>query len=234
MHLVQACARTAHREVHDHVGLDELVAYGTTGLLEAARRFDPARGATFATFAYYRIRGAIYDGLREMTDIPHGPYRRFMASQRASEYLEHAGQRSMAKQRQEQTPPSTTATVRQLYDTLRSAATAAAMTLAQPRRLAEVSPDELPDHSPNTWPDAIAISPGSSPAAAWLEHKQLVTRLRRAITALPDKERHFVEQCYFHDRSVTEAGKQLGLSKSWSSRLHARAIDRLRELLDDE
>jgi RNA polymerase sigma factor for flagellar operon FliA len=34
------------------------------GLVEAARAYDPSRGVSFATFAYYRVRGAIYDDLR--------------------------------------------------------------------------------------------------------------------------------------------------------------------------
>jgi DNA-directed RNA polymerase specialized sigma subunit len=33
------------------------------GLAEAARQFDPSRGGQFTTYAYYRIRGAILDGL---------------------------------------------------------------------------------------------------------------------------------------------------------------------------
>mgnify|MGYP003349379763 CR=1 FL=1 len=33
-------------------------------VLEAADRFDGRHGATFTTFAYYRVRGAIFDGPR--------------------------------------------------------------------------------------------------------------------------------------------------------------------------
>ena len=48
------------------VDLNDLIAYGDIGLVEAAERYDPRRGVAFATFAHYRIKGAIYDGLREM------------------------------------------------------------------------------------------------------------------------------------------------------------------------
>lgn len=43
---------------------EDLYASGLDGLLDAAERFDPTRGVAFTTFAYYRIRGAILDGLR--------------------------------------------------------------------------------------------------------------------------------------------------------------------------
>ena len=35
------------------------------GLMQAANSYDPSRGISFATFAYYRVRGAIYDDLRK-------------------------------------------------------------------------------------------------------------------------------------------------------------------------
>lgn len=43
--------------------LDDLVSAGTIGLIEAADRYDPRRGVTFATFAYRRIRGAVIEEL---------------------------------------------------------------------------------------------------------------------------------------------------------------------------
>ncbi|MGA2570213.1 MAG: FliA/WhiG family RNA polymerase sigma factor [Terracidiphilus sp.] len=48
-----------------HVELEDLVSAGVVGLLEAARSFDRTKNAQFRTFAKFRIRGAIYDSLRE-------------------------------------------------------------------------------------------------------------------------------------------------------------------------
>jgi RNA polymerase sigma factor for flagellar operon FliA len=63
--------------------------------------------------------------------------------------------------------------------------------------------------------------------------KQLGGRVRQALATLPDKERHFIEKHYFEDKTLTDAGAELGLSKSWASRLHARAIELLRKALED-
>src|SRR5437660_736378 len=52
------------------VDLDNLEAAGTLGLVEAANRFEPDRGVSFKTFAYTRIRGAIYDELRRNSPFP--------------------------------------------------------------------------------------------------------------------------------------------------------------------
>jgi RNA polymerase sigma factor for flagellar operon FliA len=64
--LVKALAWKIHRKLPSHVDVDELVGYGHLGLAEAARSFDESRGLKFSTFAYHRIRGAIFDGLGEM------------------------------------------------------------------------------------------------------------------------------------------------------------------------
>jgi RNA polymerase sigma factor for flagellar operon FliA len=57
---------------------------------------------------------------------------------------------------------------------------------------------------------------------------QMGTLIRQAIAALPDKERQLLEMHYFGGKNLQDAGKALGLSKSWASRLHARAVDLLR------
>ncbi|HEX8112565.1 MAG TPA: sigma factor-like helix-turn-helix DNA-binding protein, partial [Kofleriaceae bacterium] len=59
-------------------------------------------------------------------------------------------------------------------------------------------------------------------------------RLRVAIAQLPDRPRALVTKHYFEGKSLLEAGAELGVSKSWASRLHAQAVDRLRTLMEGE
>ena len=47
-----------------HVEREELARAGALGLVEAARRYDEARGVPFERFAAQRIRGAILDAVR--------------------------------------------------------------------------------------------------------------------------------------------------------------------------
>jgi RNA polymerase sigma factor for flagellar operon FliA len=79
MGVVYALARRMHRTTRAHVDFDDLVSYGAIGLLEAADRFDPSRGVTFCTFAFPRVRGAILDGLRQMSPLPRTLVRRCVA-----------------------------------------------------------------------------------------------------------------------------------------------------------
>ena len=49
--------------------------------------------------------------------------------------------------------------------------------------------------------------------------------MKEAIESLPDKERKLIKMYYFQNKTLEESGEDLGLSKSWTSRLHARALE---------
>ena len=74
--LVHSLAAGIARSLPVRADMDDLIAYGELGLAQAARDFDPAIGVAFTTFAYHRIRGAIYDGLAQMTWTSRAQYRR--------------------------------------------------------------------------------------------------------------------------------------------------------------
>lgn len=54
---------------------DDLVGYGMVGLTEAAKSFVPNRGVKFSTFAFFRVRGAIFDGIAEGSWMTRAQYR---------------------------------------------------------------------------------------------------------------------------------------------------------------
>jgi RNA polymerase sigma factor for flagellar operon FliA len=69
----RSLARLIAKELPSHVEFEELAQCADLGLLEAAQRFSPERGAQFSTFAYYRIRGAVFDGLRKLVSVVPRP-----------------------------------------------------------------------------------------------------------------------------------------------------------------
>ncbi|MES2503267.1 MAG: sigma-70 family RNA polymerase sigma factor [Myxococcota bacterium] len=87
---VRSIARQVKKAVSPRIELDDLIAYGMTGLLEAAERFDSKQGANFTTFSYYRVKGAIYDGLRGMGWIGRSEYQKIRFGEQANAYLESA------------------------------------------------------------------------------------------------------------------------------------------------
>ena len=51
---------------------DDLISMGVTGLLDAVRKFDGTKNASFETYARLRIRGAIIDELRRLGILSRG------------------------------------------------------------------------------------------------------------------------------------------------------------------
>jgi RNA polymerase sigma factor for flagellar operon FliA len=206
--LVRALATRIRDRLSSRLDLDELISFGHTGLVEAADRWDPARGVTFSTFAYYRINGAIYDGLRQGGQLPRRQYVRFAAS--ANQYLGHMAEGDSPYGAGE----STRRRVGDLADTLNDLAAIFVTSMNAP---------EQPEPADPSASDAFdEVARGESRVA-----------LAEALGTLPDKERRLLELHYFEEETLCDAGRRLGMSKSWASRLHARAVRQLARELED-
>jgi RNA polymerase sigma factor FliA len=184
--MVRGLANRLRRELSLRGDLDDLIAFGFGGLLEARHRFDPGRGVRFQIFAYHRIRGAMLDGVRKMAQLPR----------RAHERLQQA----------DETGPTATPTPLDKAFTRMSAGLLSG-TVMQGR---------FGDESPETV----------------LLRNESVARLLRALSALPTRQRAIVRGFYFEGRSIDAMARDLGISKSWASRLHTNALRALRESLE--
>ena len=67
---VRFIARRIHERLPQHVPLEDLVHAGVLGLMDALNKFDRAKHVQFASYAKFRIRGAILDSLRELDWSP--------------------------------------------------------------------------------------------------------------------------------------------------------------------
>ena len=79
---VRLIAAQLHRRCPSQVLLEDLVSAGFIGLVEASKRFDPARNLKFKTLAEHRIRGAMLDYLRSFDPLPRA-VRRFVRQREA-------------------------------------------------------------------------------------------------------------------------------------------------------
>jgi RNA polymerase sigma factor FliA len=209
--LVRSLALAISRKVRPNIELDDLIAYGQLGLVEAARDFDPTRGNQFSTYAYYRIRGAIYDGLSKM-NCGGRTHRNILCYERmANETLCASAEESNAADGgggEDQ--------LRWFRDLDWSLLV---VYLAAHGRHSADKDDigaerEIVDTSTRS-PPALAIS------------REIEQKLLSLIDALPVVEANLIRMVYFDDLSLEQAGKRLGISKSWASRLHARTLHQL-------
>ncbi|CAN5345392.1 FliA/WhiG family RNA polymerase sigma factor [soil metagenome] len=203
--------------VREHVELDELVALGNAGLAEAAQRFDPTKGASFATFAWYRVQGSIVDGLRKASHLPRRTWAKLVALRAASDFLEHRAEREAGAAQQGVKPTEGAEALAQVKNELAAIRTMYVTSL-------EAMQDKGFDRPDETTPSADqAIDAGRASQ-----------RIRAAIDRLPEKEQALMKKHYWEGKNLLEAGAELGISKSWASRLHAQAVEKLRAIVDAE
>ena len=192
------------RQFGAHVNVDDLASQGREALLSAARSYDAGRGVPFRRWANLRIRGAMIDGVRTQGNLPRRIYRKVRAMQ-AAEHVHEAVLEETAS-----TPPAN----RQSADeALGSELGAAAMAMAL--SFLSMKSGDAVDR---------ARDPNDDPEQA-VGRAELLARIRTAIAERPEAERRLLERHYFDDVTFEEAARELGLSKSWASRLHARAIE---------
>ena len=212
--LVDVIARQTVRSLGRSVEYDDLVGYGREGLLDAARRYDPDRGVPFRAYANFRVRGAILDGVRQMSRLPRRAHERLRGLEAAMLASEGAAEDAFA-------PPAPGAGSEQaehaLSEHLAAMATALAIGLVAPSARGEEG-------------EATTQSAGEDPEQSF-GHAELVDLVRREIEQLPSDEATLVRRHYLEGERFDHVAAELGLSKSWASRLHTRAIGRLTKRL---
>ncbi len=217
--LVRSLAQSIHRKLPPQTDFEDLVAYGQVGLAEAARSFDPSRGSQFSTFAYYRIRGAIYDGLSKMAWFSRSQYKQIRTEQAANDVLrlecEDEAQPTGAES-PDTKPTDEQADVRWLRNVTRALAV-----------VHLVSGEQKEDGE-----SGVVLADDSTPtAAAAVMGEEIRQRLHELIDSLPQEPRTLIRATYFEGLTLREAGERLGISKSWASRLHAKTLQRLAQSL---
>ena len=212
---VRSIAGKIWKTLSKDIEFDDLVSYGMLGLLEAAERFDPKYGANFMTFAYYRIRGAIYDGLRGMGWVSRSEYQKVRFEQQATAFLNNVNDRQMIPVSDGSKRLATTEQeVSELADVVGNLVTIYVTALDAMEGF------QVKDETTPALDDSVELQ----------QSRELV---QQALEKLPEQERKLLKLYYYKENSLEDVGKQLGLSKSWTSRLHARAIEKLSRLLKD-
>ena len=200
-----------------HVDRDELARAGALGLVEAARRYDEARGVPFDRFAAQRIRGAILDAVRAADWAPRSV--RTLARK-----LEAAEQRL--------------ATELGRVPSLREMADELGITLTELSKLQdrlfrsvvlalehEVTDDVDEDLTlVDVLVDRTAVEPLEE-----LETRELHAYLRDAVELLPERQRLVIVGYFLENRTSLELARFLGVTESRISPLRSEALAMLKE-----
>ncbi len=213
---VEQLARRVAATMPHSIDIGDLVQDGVIGLIDAAHRFDEARGIKFETFAERRIRGAMIDALRKDA-WPRGVRRQRRELEAAREEL----RRELGHE------PS----LADLAAKIGSDEKRLGRTIVRINAIESTSPlanNENLDES--TLPTALIPSEPEQPDDAY-ERQETKERVCAAIASLPPREQKVIGLYYYGEATMKQIGAEIGVNESRVSQLHARAIRRLRDAL---
>jgi RNA polymerase sigma factor for flagellar operon FliA len=215
---VEALARRMAASMPNSIDIGDLMQDGVLGLIDAAHRFDEARGIKFETFAERRVRGAMIDALRRDA-WPRGVrrQRRELDAARESLRRELGHEPSMAD----------------LAARVGSDEKRLSRTIVRINTIEATSPLATGEHfDENCLPTALVPSEPDAPDTAY-EKSETRDRVRAAIASLPMREQKVIGLYYYGEVTMKEIGAEIGVNESRVSQLHARAIRRLRDSLGE-
>jgi len=213
---VESLARRVASSMPHSIELGDLVQDGMLGLIDAAFRFDEARGIKFETFAERRVRGAMIDALRRDA-WPRGVRRQRRELETAREEL----RRELGQE------PS----LADLAKRVGSDEVRLGRTIVRINTIESTSPLSAGEHvDGSNLPAALVPSEPTAPDRAY-EELEVRDRVRAAIASLPPRERKVIGLYYYAEATMKQIGAEIGVNESRVSQLHARAIQRLRKAL---
>lgn len=198
------------------VQIDDLIQSGMIGLLEASRKYDVTKGASFETYAGIRIRGSMLDEVRKGDWAPRSVHRKSRKVAEAIKAIEaRTGKDAQVQDIAKEMDIDLNAYFAILQD-------------ASGSRL--FSFDDVMEGDDSAIETAAGELPGPCDG---LQRDTFKSHLARAIDGLPDREKLVLALYYDEELNLKEIGEVIGVSESRVSQIHSQAALRLRSRLSD-
>ena len=196
-----------------NVEYDDLVGYGTFGLIDAIDKFDYSKGYKFETYASLRIRGAILDQIRKMDWIPRSIRQKQRKMENAYQALETKHGRTVTD---EDVAEELNLTIEEFEDWQ-----------TQTNITNIISLDEFLEQGSESRTEQFFATSFDQPDRI-VEQKELKDILARTLETLTEKEKKVIVLYYYEDLTLKEISRILEVSESRISQLHTKALQKLK------
>lgn len=205
-----------------NIEFDDLVGYGTFGLLDAIEKYDPSKNVKFKTYAVTRIRGAIYDELRSIDWVPRSVRQKAKEVENTIGYLENKLGRAP---KDDEIASELNISVEDFHNLLLKLSATSLISINDSYFVGDDS-------------DKVSIaetieSPSSLKPDVIVEKEEVKKLIISTIEKLPDKEKKVLILYYYEDLTLKEIGEVLEVTESRVSQLHTKAIMRLKHHLNN-
>ncbi|HPC33112.1 MAG TPA: FliA/WhiG family RNA polymerase sigma factor [Syntrophales bacterium] len=202
----------------DGADKEALINVGIIGLMGALEKFDESRNVQFETYAKFRIRGAVLDELRLNDWVPRSVRDKDDKLVKAYHELE----KKLGRAPTEEEAAAHLGVEMDEYYRLLTGAKAVTVISTE-----DVTADYIDYHTDGEWLQSV----DQGNPLDLLTGEETRMRLKKAIDALPEKERVVMSLYYFEELTMKEIGCTLRLTESRVCQLHSQAVLRMRAAL---
>lgn len=203
-----------------NVSRDDLYSLGMMGLFDALNKFDIKRDLKFDTYASFRVRGAIIDGLRKEDWLPRSAREK---AKKLEAQIEELEQKLMRHATPEELAEHMELPIEEVYQTVQEHFFSNVLSINEQQDQEELEGKTFVIRDDDTRTPEQEIV-----------HNELLADLGRNIEKLNEKEQLVVSLFYSEEMTLTEIGEMLDLSTSRISQIHSKALLKLRKFLSPE
>ena len=214
--LVKKIAHHLVARLPSSVQVDDLIQAGMIGLLEASRKYEAAKGASFETYAGIRVRGSMMDEVRKGDWVPRSVHRN---SRKISEAIKVIEDREGRDAQDDEVAAELGMTLDEYFSCLKDSNSGKLFSYEELSEQGEVGVDDY-------------LVQGDSPAKD-AQNEAFRRSLANEIDQLPEREKMVLSLYYEEELNLKEIGLVLSVSESRVSQIHSQAAMRLKSRLSD-
>ncbi len=201
----------------NNIASEDIISFGVEGLIDAIEKFSPNKGARFETYAIMRIRGAIIDKIRSQDWLPRSIRKKIKDIKNAIEAM---------KQELGRMP-----SLQEISDKLQIEKNKISSLLSEETSISSLYEKKYSDDEGIELIDTIEDTNSQSPLDK-LEEKDVQCELQNALKKLPERERMVMVLYYHENMTLKEIGENIDVTESRVCQIHAQAIMKLRNILN--
>jgi RNA polymerase sigma factor for flagellar operon FliA len=215
--LVKRLAFKIREHLPAHVEVDDLIANGMLGLVDAISKFDITKRVKLESYARHRVRGSILDGLRSVDPASRDLRRKNKKIQKVYRELEIKLGRRVAD---EEIAEALALSLQQWHATLNEIQT---LGMDFGARKISAGPNMK---RPSAEPELLTRDEDNPFDLCYQREKREI--LGRALAHLREREREIISLYYYQELTMKQIADRMNIDESRVSQLHSAAIARLK------